>query len=113
MRRAAALALLLIVFADAAGAVPRRPPRITAPPPAPMRGAQVSPDRAPPVPVLPPAPMNATPVDRMANAGDCRRACSRSYYFCASGGDGDGCGDSWAACSSACAAPRYRTPLGL
>ena len=40
-------------------------------------------------------------------AGDtqqCKATCSKTLYFCQSGGDDDGCGGRWAQCNAACTA---------
>ena len=38
------------------------------------------------------------------DVAQCKATCSRTLYFCQSGGDDDGCGARWAQCNAACTA---------
>jgi len=125
MRRIAAMALAgaaLLLIAAAPGAGPGRHAQITVPrqPPSAasgLRGAQgpARPGQAQAkTPLLPPAnpvaaltpafaqPLQAVPPVAAVDAGQCRRACARPYYFCLAGDDADSCPTDWSRCVSAC-----------
>ncbi len=94
MRRVLALLLVSLALASPAGADPKPAPK-----------------KAPPVAVVPQTALQ--PLIPLASnrpggdAGQCRAACARSYYFCTAGGD-DVCPGQWAQCNARCTATYKR-----
>lgn len=97
MRRALALLLVSLALASPAGARQSAKPKAKAPPPA----AVIVPQTAlqPLIPLASSRPGG--------DAGQCRSACARSYYFCKAGDD-DICPSQWAQCNARCTATYRR-----
>ncbi|MDI1364450.1 MAG: hypothetical protein PSX79_06200 [bacterium] len=100
MRRVLALTLMTLALASPAGADQKPTPKAKAPPPAVAAAAAPTAVLQPLIPLASNRPGG--------DAGQCRAACARSYYFCS--GDDDGCPSRWAQCNARCTAT-YR-PLG-
>jgi hypothetical protein len=115
MRRIAAsfgLPLAALLLLAAAPETPVRTAKVSVPQSAAsgLRGPESRaapkqpPGQRPPTPQLapvslalgPPAPVVAT------DAGQCRRACARPYYFCLAGDNAESCPEQWARCVSDC-----------
>ncbi len=94
MRRVLALLLVSLALASPAGADQKPAPK-----------------RAPPAAVVPQTALQ--PLIPLASsrpggdAGQCRAACARSYYFCTAGGD-EICPSQWAQCNARCTATYKR-----
>ena len=101
MRRALACLLMIAALATPAGAQVRAKPTTVVP------STSTSQPVETPNPILPvPLPFAADRQSR--DPGQCRAACAKAYYFCAAGGDDDGCGGQWAQCKSRCTATYTR-----
>jgi hypothetical protein len=117
MRLAAGVLLTFsVVTIASASAQPRGPRRIR---PAPQRPPAAAELRGPQAPVAPavtlspiPAPAVSLAAQPAANPDECRRACSRAYYFCVAADGPDECGPSWGQCRTACTTPNYRARGG-
>ncbi|WP_297512662.1 hypothetical protein [uncultured Caulobacter sp.] len=105
MRRA--LALLLVALAAPAAAAPAKPTVVV---------AQPKPTSIPAAPVetpsfVLPAPIPLASARPAGDQAQCKATCSKTLYFCNSGGDDDGCGSRWAQCNASCSAtyvaPRF------
>jgi hypothetical protein len=105
MRRALALLLLALhafVGAPTAAAAPAKPVTVVAKP-------KVAAPAAPPASVYAqsfvlPAPIPLASARPAGDAAQCKATCSKTLYFCNSGGDDDGCSGRWAQCNAACTA---------
>ncbi len=105
MRRAL-LALLILTTAGPALAGQATIPAAPKAKPVPVQAAPTDTQSyvlPPPIPLAAGRPMGDTL--------QCKAACSKTLYFCNSGGDDDGCGARWAQCNASCsatyAAPRF------
>lgn len=98
MRRAL-LALILIAVSAPAMAGQPTIPATPKPKPAPVLPSSM----APPSFALP-APIPLAVGRPGGDVAQCKATCSRTLYFCQSGGDDDGCGARWAQCNAACTA---------
>ena len=105
-------AALCVLIAGPALAAPSASLRVVSASPTGLRGAEAAPAvttpapaPAPPPPIQSKAPLaffaaNAQPAAR--DAGECRQACARTYYFCLAGGDEPSCPQEWTSCRSDC-----------
>lgn len=118
MRLRLALLVICAGFVALPAAAARKPPDITVVKPV-LRGPQSPPvvPADPPPPVVPATGVGTSSVAPIAgpgyspiapaDTGQCRAACSRSYYFCSSSEDPADCAASWTQCSSRCRFPGY------
>ena len=102
MRRA--LVLLLLALAVPAAAAPGKPTIVVAKPKAIEAPAPVD----TPSFILP-APIPLASARPAGDTAQCRATCSKTLYFCNSGGDDDGCGARWGQCNASCSAT-YSSP---
>ncbi|ALL12426.1 hypothetical protein [Caulobacter henricii] len=97
MRRALTLLLVSLALASPAGADPTPASKAKVPPAAAAVGPQTT--LQPLIPLASSRPGG--------DAGQCRAACARSYYFCKAGDD-DICPSQWAQCTARCTATYRR-----
>jgi len=97
MRRILVLLLVSLALASPAGADQKPAPK-KAPPPAVVAVPQTA--LQPLIPLASSRPGG--------DAGQCRAACARSYYFCKAGDD-DICPSQWAQCNARCSATYRRS----
>ena len=98
MRRVLALTLMTLALASPAGADQKPTPKAKASPPA---AVVVVPQTA----LAPLIPLASSRPG--GDAGQCKAACARSYYFCRTGDD-DVCPSQWAQCAARCTATYRR-----
>ncbi|CAN5341878.1 hypothetical protein BH10PSE3_BH10PSE3_15690 [soil metagenome] len=104
MRRALACLLILAAVSGSALAQTAKPTRVVSPPSeAPAQQG---------TPALPPPLIPLTGVAQARDPDQCRASCSRTYYFCRSNGDDDGCPTQWMQCKSRCTATYTPRALG-
>lgn len=99
MRRALLVLLILAVAGPAVGGQATIPAQ-------PKPGKLAAPIQAPiaaPSFVLP-APIPLASARPAGDTQQCKATCSKTLYFCQSGGDDDGCAGRWAQCSASCTA---------
>jgi len=112
--RSLAVVMLMVVLAASASAEPRGRRHIFAPQPtasAGLRGAQRPPDEttseAATALIAAPVVLPSAAGQPVADVGQCRRTCARSYYFCLASDSPDDCGPTWSQCASSCSGPSY------
>jgi len=103
MRRAL-LVLLTLAVAGPALAGQATIPATPKPKPVPVQAAPAD----TPSFVLP-APIPLAASRPVGDTLQCKATCSKTLYFCNSGGDDDGCGARWAQCNASCSAT-YSAP---